>query len=87
MPDSNQKAILFYMGFFPAFLDLSSVSVSDISIIVAITLVAVGGVKMIYAFTADKSRLLFNNRRAKKVLNGFAGSAMIATGIIMLIKS
>ena len=83
----DQKAILFYMGFFPAFLDLSSVSVSDISIVVAVTIVAVGGVKVIYALVADRSRLLFKNAKAKKALNIFAGSAMIGTGIFLVTKA
>lgn len=83
----DQKAILFYMGFFPAFVDLSSVSISDISIIMVVATVAVGGVKLSYAYVADKTKLLFKNSRAKKGMNIMAGSVMIGTGIILVAKT
>lgn len=40
---TDQKAILFYLGFFPAFVDLLSLTLIDIGVIVSITLIAVGG--------------------------------------------
>jgi threonine/homoserine/homoserine lactone efflux protein len=83
----DQKAILFYMGFFPAFVDLSNVSISDISIIMVVAAVAVGGVKLGYAYLADKTKLLFKSSRAKKGMNIMAGSAMIGTGIILVAKA
>ncbi len=50
---SNPKAILFYMGFFPAFIDLQSVTVSDVVMIIAISTVSVGGMLSIYACMAS----------------------------------
>jgi len=81
----DQKAILFYMGFFPAFLDLSNISISDITIIIVITIIAVGGAKLVYAYLADRTKLLFKNFSA--TLNIFAGSAMIGTGIFLAAKA
>ncbi|MEQ8937458.1 MAG: LysE family translocator, partial [Gammaproteobacteria bacterium] len=48
------KAIVFYVSLFPVFIDLSSLQIADILIIVAVTVVSVGSVKLIYAFSALK---------------------------------
>ncbi len=82
----DQKAILFYMGFFPAFLDLTQVSLREAWGIVAIAILAVGGVKLVYAYLASQARLLFQNPRATQVLNQIAGSLMIGTGIYLITK-
>ena len=41
----DQKAILFYLGFFPAFVNLAALSLADTSLILAVATVAVGGPK------------------------------------------
>ncbi|MEA5581453.1 LysE family translocator [Nodularia harveyana UHCC-0300] len=82
---ADQKATLFYLGFFPAFLDISSISYLDTGVIIAIATVAVGGVKLIYAFMADRARLLFNNKTTKG-LNIAAGCVMIAAGVFLIFK-
>ena len=82
---ADQKATLFYLGFFPAFLDLSQISYLDTLIIVAITIVSVGGVKLGYAFMADKARLLIN-ANVRKGMNLVAGGVMIAIGVFLVIK-
>src|SRR5690606_23219346 len=46
------KAIFFYASLFPAFVDLASINTSDIAIIVALTIIAVGGIKLGYAYAA-----------------------------------
>ncbi|MCB0193946.1 MAG: LysE family translocator [Anaerolineae bacterium] len=81
------KAILFYLGFFPAFLDLANISMLDISLIVIVTAVTVGGVKLGYAFIADKTRLLFRRSGPKKVINRTAGSVMIGVGVFLVAKN
>lgn len=82
----DQKATLFYLGFFPAFLDLSKVSYFDTSIIIAITTVAVGGVKLGYAFMADRARLLISYK-TRKGINFAAGCVMIAVGVFLVTKT
>jgi len=82
----DQKAILFYFGFFPVFLDLSAISYIDTSIIIVIAIVAVGGVKLAYAFLADRVSLLINSR-VYKGINITAGSVLIAVGIFVLVKA
>jgi len=82
---ADQKATLFYLGFFPAFLDISKISYFDTIIIIVITTVAVGGVKLGYAFMADKARLLISSK-IRKGINIAAGCVMIAVGVFLVIK-
>jgi threonine/homoserine/homoserine lactone efflux protein len=82
---ADQKATLFYFGFFPAFLDMSKITYLDIVIIIAITVIAVGGVKLIYALMADRLRLLLRPHLAHR-LNLLAGGVMIAVGLFLLFK-
>ena len=82
----DQKAILFYLVFFPAFVDLSTLSYLDAGTIIVIAVVAVGGVKLAYAFMADRARLLFKRSDAIKRINIAAGSIMIAVGVFLLAK-
>ena len=84
---SDQKAILFYIGFFPAFLDLSNFSIVDTGLVLAIAAAAIGGAKLGYAYLADKSRSLLQSTRAKKFMNILAGIIMIVTGVFVLIKT
>jgi threonine/homoserine/homoserine lactone efflux protein len=81
----DQKATLFYLGFFPAFIDISKISYFDTGLIIAITTVAVGGVKLGYAFMADKARLLISSP-IRKGMNMVAGCVMIAVGVFLVTK-
>ncbi len=83
---ADQKATLFYLGFFPAFLDLTQITWGDTLIIVAIAIMTVGGVKLIYAFLALKARQLINPQTNRK-LNLLAGSMMFVAALFLLIKN
>ena len=83
----DQKAILFYLGFFPAFIDLSRMTPADTLIIIAIAIVGVGGAKLVYAYLADRTSLLFKNTRAIRGINMLAGGVMIAVGMFLLAKA
>lgn len=52
---ADQKAVLFYLGFLPAFVDLSQRNLVDTAVVIAITVLAVGGVKLGYAALADRA--------------------------------
>ncbi|MFB2936736.1 LysE family translocator [Aerosakkonemataceae cyanobacterium BLCC-F154] len=82
----DQKATLFYLGFFPAFVDLSRISWWDTGVIIAIATLAVGSVKLGYALMADRARLLISGRITKG-LNIAAGCVMIAVGIFLIIRT
>jgi len=83
----DQKAILFYLGFFPAFIDLSRMTPADTLIIIAIAIVGVGGAKLVYAYLADRTSLLFKNTSAIRGINMLAGGVMIAVGMFLLAKA
>lgn len=82
---ADQKAILFYLGFFPAFLDLSAISIVDTGIIIAVTITAVGGVKIAYAWLADRSRSLVSTAIGRWI-NVFAGCVMVVVGVFVVIN-
>lgn len=54
----DQKAILFYLGFLPAFLDLQHVTAADIWTVVLVAVVAVGGTKFFYIGLISRTRHL-----------------------------
>ncbi len=77
---ADQKAVIFYLGLFPAFINLSDITSSDIAIIVLITIVAVGGVKITYAFIADRTVALFDSNR-QQMMKRFAAGLMLTIAI------
>jgi threonine/homoserine/homoserine lactone efflux protein len=83
----DQKAILFYLGFFPAFLDLSSVSLADTSIIIVIATLAVGSAKLVYACMANRASLLLSSSSATKTINIVAGAVMVGVGVLLAVKT
>lgn len=82
----NPKAILFYVGFFPAFLDMSVISASDIAIVYGITILTVGGVTLGYAFLASRAARLFMEGKLRKRFNFAAGGIMAGSGVTLLLK-
>ena len=83
----DQKAILFYLGFFPASLDLSRMTTADTLIIIAIATISVGEAKLVYAFLADRASLVFDKTTAIRGINMAAACVMITVGILLLLKT
>ena len=83
----DQKAIFFYLSFFPAFLDLKSVSILDTIIVMAIATITIGGAKLSYAYMADRARSFLTSSKIKKRINAIAGSVMISTGVFLIVKT
>jgi threonine/homoserine/homoserine lactone efflux protein len=81
----DQKATLFYLGFFPAFFDVSKISYFDTAIVIAIATVSVGGVKLGYALMANRARFLIRPQ-INKGLNIVAGCVTIAVGVFLIVK-
>jgi threonine/homoserine/homoserine lactone efflux protein len=85
---ADQKAILFYFGFFPAFVDLSELSVPDVSMIVGITIVALGSAKLVYAWLAVRvGRVFFNVAGVASVLNRLAGLIVMGVGLYVVLTA
>lgn len=82
------KAVLFYASLFPAFVDLTTLMAGDLVLIMLVTLVTVGGVKLIYASGATRiAARLQRNRQAGRVLRPVAGGMMMAAGATVIAKA
>ena len=83
----DQKAILFYLGFFPAFIDLDHMTPLDTLIIILLATLGVGGAKLVYAWLADRARVALQDTRATIWLNGLAAGIMVTVGVVLLLKT
>lgn len=80
------KAIFFYASLFPAFLDMRALSAGDIGMILAITIIAVGGIKLLYAGLAARTQYLPFSPYLARPTRVAAGSVMIGAGAWLLLK-
>lgn len=81
------KAIFFYLSLFPVFIDLAAIQLTDVFIITAITVVAVGGVKVVYAFSAAKIATLSKGLQFEPAIRKTTGGVMIGAGSYLITKS
>ncbi|MBF2058181.1 MAG: LysE family translocator [Cyanobacterium sp. T60_A2020_053] len=79
---ADQKAILFYLGFLPAFINLQTVSIVDILMIILIVIVTVGGVKIVYAWLARGITFLINPRFSVLINRVGAGVMGAVAGVL-----
>ncbi len=79
----NPKAILFYVGFFPAFINVSEVTLYDTGLIMLAATLAFGSVNICYALLAIKAKKVFKSPNASSIINKTAGTIMVSTGIII----
>lgn len=82
---ADQKVVIFYLGFLPAFINLARISYLDAAIVMAITIVAVGSVKLAYAFLAHKAGTMFGPK-ASTLMNRSASGAMVGVGLYLFSK-
>lgn len=73
---ADAKALLFYLGFLPAFVDLAAWTARDLVVVALATLLAVGGVKSAYAVLATRAARALGTRAQRW--------ARIAGGVVML---
>ena len=83
----NPKVILFYLGFLPAFVDLTALSTADIWIIAGVVSLVLGATLLGYAYAASRTRRLFQGHSARRALNRTSGSVMIATGVVLATRA
>lgn len=81
------KAIFFYVSLFPTFVNFEELNLSDVEVIMLVTIVTVGGVKIFYAFSASKVVSMAKGydleSKAKKVAGGF----MVGAGSYIIVKA
>ncbi len=80
------KAILFYAALFPVFVDPGTVTAADVTLIAAITVIAVAGVKIAYAIAARRIAAASRGWRYRHAARRAAGGAMIAAGGVLALK-
>ena len=83
----NPKVILFYLGFLPAFVDLTTLSKTDVVMIAAVVSLVLGLTMLGYAYAASSARQLFRSPGARQLLNRASGGVMIATGSVLAAKA
>lgn len=83
----NPKAILFYVSFFPAFINVSEVTFYDTSLIMLVATFAFGSVNMCYSLLAVKAKNTFKSPNAANVINKTAGTIMVSTGVLVAAKA
>ncbi|WP_339800431.1 LysE family translocator [uncultured Marinobacter sp.] len=81
------KAILFYASLFPAFVDLATIKTPDIAIIVVLTIVAVGGVKLGYAYFAMRVASFARGLNAERPVKVAACGFMVGAGAYLIAKA
>ena len=79
----NPKAILFYMGFLPGFFDLSSLTISDIVAICAISAVIPLVGNLILGASVSAVRKIMTSPKALRRMNISAGSLLIFVALIL----
>lgn len=84
---ANPKAILFYVSFFPAFLDLSQVGYYDLAIILIVATTSVGGVMIAYAYLAANAGVRVLNGALSKYIKFGAGGILVGSGFYIAARS
>ncbi len=81
------KAIFFYASLLPVFIDLTTLQTSDIAIVICITILGVGGVKVLYALLASRIASAVRNPRFANASRKTAGGLMIGAGSYLIVKN
>jgi len=76
----NPKAVVFYIAFLPAFMNLTALSMADLALASLIVSGTLFGVLAGYAWMAAKARTLFRSPQAVKTLHKSAGGLMVCAG-------
>ncbi len=79
----DQKAILFYLGLFPALFDLTQLRLLDAVSVMWVAMLSVGLGKLVYVYLALKVRTTLSERFADGI-RLVAAVAMMATGLYVL---
>lgn len=82
----DHKAVLFYLGFLPAFIELDSLTSLDVAAVALVAGLAVGGVKLAYAFAAGRIGRRLDDR-AGALLNRVAAGVMLVAAFLVLISA
>ncbi|WP_380055227.1 LysE family translocator [Falsihalocynthiibacter sp. SS001] len=79
----NPKAILFYMGMLPGFFDLTSITGTDITVIVIISMAVPLIGNLAFATLIDRARVVMATPTAMRRMNISAGVLLIGVGLFL----
>ncbi|TJY55175.1 LysE family translocator [Sinimarinibacterium sp. CAU 1509] len=82
----DQKAVLFYLGFLPAFVEMETLTPPDIGVIALVTLVAVGGVKFGYAYAVARAGKGIGESFSKAMIR-MAAALLLGAAIAILVHA
>lgn len=82
---ADVKAIVFYASLFPAFVDLSRMTVQGLSVVMVITIVAVGGTKLAYAYGAHRITQATLMKRFERPAQQIGGTLLGVIGLYLII--
>lgn len=81
------KAIFFYVSLLPTFVDLEALLLTDVLMIVLVTIVTVGGVKVFYAIYAYKVATISKGYNLENKAKKLAGGFMVGAGGYLIVKA
>ena len=84
---SNPKAILFYLSFLPAFIDLQAITHQDIIIIAITAAIVIGMTMMFYALLTHKTSQLALSSTKQYFITQISGGLIICVGVYMILRS
>ena len=85
---SNPKVMIFYLAFVPGFMDLSRVSLSDISLLLILTAIGIASGTWLVAFAASSASQRLNSSGSRDLVNKTAGGTLMGLGVyIGIIKT
>jgi len=79
----DQKALLFYLAFLPAFVDLATLVWMDVALIMTMALVCVGAVKLAFAYGAARTGRWLGLSGG---MNRLAAVVMVLVAVILLVQ-
>ncbi len=78
---SNPKAIGFYAGLLPTFVDLGRLTLMEAFTMAGVVVLTVAAIPALYAYAATRSRRFLTSAKRMKLLDRTAGTVLIASGI------
>ncbi len=84
---SNPKAILFYAGFLPAFINIESASAWDLVAILLAALLSVGASMLAYAYLAARTGQKYMGSSLFGRIQLVAGLMLLGTGIYLIVRA
>ena len=84
---SNPKAILFYLSFLPAFVDLTELTNLDVFIIIFVAVFTITPTMLACAWLTQKAKDLPNNYHGQSKFSVISAFLIIAVGLYMFFRS